>query len=428
MKQRLWIIAAATTLFVVGATLTASAQGLPRATPEDVGMSSDRLARIRPAMQRYVDAGTLPGVITAVARRGKLAYFDRVGMMDVEEGKAMREDTIFRMASMTKPMTGVAVMILYEEGRFLLTDPVSKYLPEFAGLEVWVGGTAANPQTEPAAREMTVEDLLTHMSGLIYGGNDTPVGELYGQAQLFAAPSLASFIERVASVPLAHQPGSKWFYSISQDVLGGLVEVLSGQPFDEFLAERVFEPLGMSDTAFYVPESKADRLAASYRATPERGMERAPSRPGIHDADRVPYGGAGSVSTAADYLRFAQMLANSGELDGVRILGRKTVDLMMMNHLDPALGPEPMAEMASSLQAGPRGVGYGLTGAVITDVAQSALPGSVGAFSWGGARSTYFWVDRAEELVGLLLTQVSPSDRYPLRAEIRILTYQALTE
>ncbi len=428
MKKQISVITTATTLLVAGATLTASAQGLPRAVPEEVGMSSERLARIRPAMQRYVDAGTLPGVITAVARRGKLVHFDQVGMMDVEEGKPLRADTIFRMASMTKPMTGVAMMILYEEGRFLLTDPVSQYLPEFADLEVWVGGTAASPQTEPTNREMTVEDLLTHTSGLIYGGNDTPVGELYGQAQLFAAPSLADFVERVASIPLAHQPGSKWFYSISQDVLGRLVEVLSGQPFDEFLAERVFEPLGMTDTAFHVPEQHADRLAASYRATPERGMERAPSRPGIHDPDRVPYGGSGSVSTAADYLRFAQMLANSGELDGVRILGRKTVDLMMMNHLDPELGPEPMAAMASSLQSSPRGVGYGLTGAVITDVAQSSLPGSAGSFSWGGARSTYFWVDRTEELVGLLLTQISPSDRYPLRAEIRILTYQALIE
>ena len=427
MNKQISVIATTTTLLVAGATLTASAQGLPRAAPEEVGMSSERLARIRPAMQRYVDAGTLPGVITAVARRGKLVHFDQVGMMDVEQGKALREDTIFRMASMTKPMTGVAMMILYEEGHYLLTDPVSQYLPEFADTEVWIGGTAANPQTEPA-RTMTVKDLLTHTSGLIYGGDETPVGELYSEAQLFAAPSLANFVERVASIPLSRQPGSKWVYSISQDVLGRLVEVLSGQPFDEFLAERVFEPLGMTDTAFYVPEQNADRLAASYRATPERGMERAPSRPGIHDPDRVPYGGSGSVSTAADYLRFAQMLANSGELDGVRILGRKTVDLMMMNHLDPSLGPEPMAAMATSLQSSPRGVGYGLTGAVITDVAQSSLMGSAGSFSWGGARSTYFWVDRTEELVGLLLTQISPSDRYPLRAEIRILAYQALTE
>ncbi len=427
MQHRTSFTATALTMFVTATAATATAQGLPRATPEEVGLSSQRLTRIRPVMQAYVDAGTLPGVTTAIARRGKLVHFDQIGMMDVEQGKPLHPETIFRMASMTKPMTGVAMMILYEEGRYLLTDPVSQYLPEFADLQAWVGGTAEAPQTEPA-RPMTVKDLLTHTSGLIYGGNESAVGQLYGQAQLFAAPTLADFAARVASIPLAFQPGSRWEYSISQDVLGRLVEVLSGQPFDEFLAERVFEPLGMKDTGFYVPEPDAERLAASYRATPERGMELVSSRPGIHDPDRVPYGGGGSVSTAADYLRFAQMLANSGELDGVRILGRKTVDLMMMNHLDPELGPEPMAAMTSSLQSSPRGVGYGLTGAVITDVAQSSLPGSVGTFSWGGARSTYFWVDRSEELVGLLLTQVSPSDRYPLRAEIRILTYQALIE
>ncbi len=426
MKRRTLTTAAAMTTFMAVAAPTVTAQGLPRAAPDEVGLSGERLARIRPVMQAYVDAGTLPGVTTAIARRGKLVHFEQIGMMDVERGKSLRPDTIFRMASMTKPMTGVAMMILYEEGRYLLTDPVSQYLPEFADLQTWVGGTAEAPQTEPA-RPMAVKDLLTHTSGLIYGGNESAVGQLYGQAQLFAAPTLADFTQRVASIPLAFQPGSRWEYSISQDVLGRLVEVLSGQPFDEFLTQRVFEPLGMKDTGFYVPEEHADRLAANYRATPERGLEPVPSRPGIHDPDRVPYGG-GSVSTAADYLRFAQMLANSGELDGVRILGRKTVDLMMMNHLDPELGPEPMAAMTSSLQSSPRGVGYGLTGAVITDVALSSLPGSVGTFSWGGARSTYFWVDRSEELVGLLLTQVSPSDRYPLRAEIRILTYQALIE
>ena len=427
MSKQLTVLATTVSFLLAGDSLTVLAQGLPRAVPEEVGISSERLARIRPAMQRYIDEGTLPGVITAVARRGKLVHFNIVGMMDIEQSKALRPDTIFRMASMTKPITGVAMMILYEEGRYLLTDPVAQYLPEFADLEVWIDGTVAKAQTEPA-RDMTVKDLLTHTSGLIYGWDETPVGKLYGQAQLFAAPSLAAFVERVVSIPLAHHPGSKWFYSISQDVLGRLVEVLSGQPFDKFLDERIFVPLGMTDTAFYVPKRNADRLAASYRASPERGMELVPSQPGIHDPDRVPYGGQGSVSTAADYLRFAQMLVNSGKLDGVRILGRKTVDLMMMNHLDPALGPEPLAAMASSLQADPSGVGYGLTGAVITDVAQSSLLGSVGSFSWGGALSTYFWVDRSEELVGLLLTQVSPSDRYPLRAEIRILTYQALID
>ncbi len=318
-------------------------------------------------------------------------------------------------------------MILHEEGRLRLTDPVSKYLPEFRDLRVFVGGTTEIPRTEPA-RPMTIKHLLTHTSGLSYDDPEPGVPELYRKAKLFSVPSLRAFVERVAELPLVAQPGTEWHYSVSMDVLGRIVEVLSGEPFDRFLARRIFEPLGMVDTAFHVPDEKLDRFTANYERTAEGGMklEDEPAKSPYRNPKSVPFGGHGLVSTAADYLRFATMLQNGGEIDGTRILDRKTVELMMMNHLGPEYGPAPLSSLASSLQCDPRGVGFGFTGSVITDVAKSSMAGSPGTFSWGGIASTYFWVDPAEDLIGLLMTQLIPSDAYPLRAQMRTLTYQAL--
>ncbi len=381
-------------------------------------------------MREYIDAGKIPGAITAVARDGRLVHFETQGWMDVEARRPMRPDTIVRIYSMTKPVTGVAALILYEEGRFLLTDPVARYLPGFSDMSVYLGGGADGPRTGPAG-PMTIRHLLTHTSGLIYGGDSHEgLAGIYERAGIWKASTLQEFADRVAALPLAAQPGTAWNYGVSLDVLGRLVEVASGMPFDRFLHERIFEPLGMVDTGFFVPRAKIERFAASYGPDDRGGMRRidVPRESGFLDPGVVPYGGHGLVSTAADYLRFAQMLANGGTLDGVRILGRKTVDLMLSDHLGRDLGPAPLAEAAGWYQNDPRGLGFGLAGAVVTDPGLAGLSGSAGTFFWGGNASTFFWIDRAERIVGLLLTQLEPSDTYPLRGAIRALTYQALID
>ena len=397
--------------------------------PERVGFSSGRLERIGSELGRYVEQGKVPGITTVVARHGKLVHFNQIGRMDVEAKKELRPDTIFRIFSMTKPVTGVAMMILYEEGRYLMIDPVSKYLPEFEDLRVYRSGSGNKLRTEPA-RPMTIKHLLTHTSGLIYGDDKPGVPKLYSDADLWSVPSLEEFTKKVAALPLAAQPGTEWHYGVSMDVLGRLVEVLSKQPFDQFLAEHIFKPLEMIDTGFVVPEEKRHRLAALYKALPDGRMERVPDSEdsSYFDLQTVPYGGSGLVSTPADFLRFAQMLLNGGELEGVRILGRKTVDFMMMNHLGPELRSGPLGEAAGWYQFDPQGLGFGLTGAVVTDAALGSVLGSSGIFFWGGAASTHFWIDRDEDLIGMIFTQLRPSGTYPLRSKMRILTYQALIE
>jgi CubicO group peptidase (beta-lactamase class C family) len=404
------------------------AQGLPVAEAEEVGMSSQRLERIRSLTQVYVDEEKLPGVSTLVARRGKVVHFEQVGMMDIEAGKKMLPDTIFRMYSMTKPITGVAVMILYEEGHFLLEDPVSKILPELKRLEVYLGGMDDSLRTEPAA-EITIKHLLTHTSGLSYGGPEPGVPDIYRKSDIWKADSLKGFVERLAKLPLIAQPGTRWHYGVSMDVLARLVEVVSGLPFDRFLADRIFKPLGMADTAYYVPDEKIVRFAACYQKTSEGTLELidAPQDSSFRNPNVVPYGGDGLVSTAADYLRFCQMLANGGELDGVRILGRKTAEFMMMDHMGPEFGREPLAE-ASGWWVPPTGQGFGFTGSVLRNVAQSSMLGSVGDFSWGGGAGTFFWIDREEQLIGIFMTQLRPPYAYPNRAQMKILTNQAVIE
>ena len=414
------------TLFALAVLLHVACQdtkttqaGLPSTTPEKVGLSSERLQRIGPVMQRYVQDNKLAGLLTMIARHGKVVHFETYGMMDREAEKPMQRDAIFRIYSMSKPITSVAVMMLYEEGRFQLDDPVSKYIPEFKDLKVFAGGSSGNMQVVPSERDMTIRHLLTHTSGLTYGlFSNTPVDSLYLKAEVLSNEgTLQDMIDKLSHIPLLYQPGSTWHYSVSIDVLGYLVEVLSDMPFDQFLAQRIFQPLGMKDTGFYVPEDKVHRFAANY-GPDENGGITVIDKPTTSEFAKPPRffsGGGGLVSTAPDYIRFAQMLLNGGELEGTRLLGRKTVEFMMTNHLSEEL-------VVSWFP----GAGFGLGFAVITDVVKTGVLGSEGLSSWAGAANTYFWIDPQEELITMVWTQFMPFGYYQLASEFQVLAYQAI--
>ena len=341
----------------------ADADGLPIAEPESVGMSSERLQRIETGLGRLIDAGHVPGTVTLVARRGKIVHFEAAGLRNVEAGLPMERDTIFRLYSQTKPVTGAAVMMLFEEGHFLMTDPIGKYLPELAEMEVYVGEQDGEIQTEPATAPITIQHLATHTAGLTYGFFPTPVGQLYGEHPVLGdetfSGGLEAWVHALAELPLVAQPGTEWHYSVGMDVLGRLVEVVSGMSFGEFLKQRIFDPLGMVDTGFHVPDDKLDRFAANYTPTPDGGMQL------IDDPETSPYrrppgvemGGGGLVGTAGDYLKFAQMLANKGEYGGKRLLGRRTVEFMTANHLTPDFPRRPDDDAVRD--AGRRGPGVG---------------------------------------------------------------------
>ncbi|RKU30548.1 serine hydrolase [Candidatus Poribacteria bacterium] len=388
-------------------------EGLPRAVPEDVGMSTSRLGRITPVMQRWVDDGKIPCALTMIAREGRLVHFEKFGTQDVATAKPIEFDTIFRIYSMTKPITSVAVMMLYEEGHFQLGTPVSEFIPAFKDMQVYTEDGNTTVDTE---REMTIKHLLTHTSGLIYGGDwEHPINERYRAADFYGG-DLAHMAQELGNIPLLHHPGDAWNYGMSTDVLGYLVEVVSGVPFEEFLKTRILNPLGMHDTAFSVPAEKADRYATLYEPTEDGGiqvLENAPVASGplsfFHS------GGAGLLSTAADYLRFCQMLLNDGELDGARLLGRKTVELIRMNHISDDWQPLERT-----------GCGFGLGFAVVTNVADTNSLGSEGTYSWGGLASTTFWIDPVEDLIGILMTQLIGDS--PFHAQFRVLTYQALID
>lgn len=393
-------------------------------TPEEAGFSSRRLSRIGTVMQGYVDDKKLAGLTTMVARRGKLVHFERFGVMDLETAKPMEFDTIFRIYSMTKPITSVALMMLYEQGIFQLRDPVSNFLPEFHEVKVWAG---ENEVMEPE-REITIYDLLTHTAGFSYGGYEEtgiPVDKLYDEADLFNIEiTNKEMMRRLARLPLMYHPGEKWFYSVASDVVGHLVEVISGMPLDDYFEERILKPLGMEDTAFYVPEDKIDRLAALY-GPGEDGNLKLLDDPATGEYAKPPHllaGGQGLVSTTEDYVRFCQMLLNGGELAGTRLLGRKTVELMTMNHL-----PESMIPIGFPPDV-MHGYGFGLGVRVRVDHAQAGLLGSVGEYGWGGYASTGFFIDPKEELIAILMPQFLPSDYYPIRKEFRVLVYQALVD
>ena len=386
-------------------TTLAFGQGLPMAVPEAVGVSAERLERIRPVMQSYVDKGNLLGFLTVVARRGKIVHFETIGMQDVENSKPVELDTIFRIYSMSKPITSVAVMMLYEEGHFQLGTPVSRFIPEFGNMKVY-----NEDQTEilDAEKEITIKHLLMHTAGFTYGWGNKPVDERYKKLKIFeSGATLLDMVKKLGDIPLVHEPGERWTYGVSVDVLGYLVEVVSGMPFEEFLQTRLFVPLGMVDTGFSVPPEKVDRFVALYRPDKEGGLERVGDAPLANDeVSFFPSGGGRLVSTAADYIRFSQMLLNGGELDGVRILGKKTVELMRYPHHDDW---------------------FGLGFAVVTDKEPPDTLESAGNFSWGGAAATTFWIDPQEELIGLLMTQLL-NNPHPFQQQFKVLTYQTLTE
>lgn len=401
------------------------------AKPEDVGLSSERLARVNDWAQRLVDDGKLAGLITMVLRRDKLVHFSTRGMADVAREKPMTPDTIFRFYSMTKPLTSTAIMMLYEEGHFQLDDPITRFLPCFNDMRVFAGGMRGKMDTVPAERDITFRDLLTHTSGLTYGFMEaTPVDAAYrerGVDFVASEKTLEQVVEIAADIPLIAQPGTAWNYSIATDVLGHLVAVISGIPFDRFLRERITGPLGMSDTEFFVPAEKTSRFAANYA----RGADGAltliddPEKSMFSNPGRICGGGGGLVSTAADYMRFCRMMLNEGEFDGVRLLGRKTVELMTSNHLNGDMAAMGQPRFSESSY---HGIGFGLGFSVTLDPAKAQILGSPGEYAWGGAASTAFWIDPAEDMAVILLTQLTPSSTYPIRRELRVLTYQAVVD
>ncbi len=377
-------------------------------------------------MQGYVDRGELPGLITLIARQGKVVHCEKFGSMDIEAEKPMQADTIFRIYSMTKPITTVAAMMLYEEGHFLLSDPVAKFIPAFRDVKVFGNSTGGATDLIDLEREMTVRDLMTHTSGLTYAFHgDSPVDAMYTQADLFRRDrTLRDNVEKLVKIPLVHQPGSAWRYSVATDVLGYLIEVIAETRLEVFLQERIFTPLQMTDTDFYVPEEKIGRFAALYKLAEDGGLALLdPPATGEYATPPLNIsGGGGLVSTTADYLRFAQMVLNGGQLDGTRLLGRKTVALMTINHL-----PEQVLPM-TLLNKTFHGYGFGLGFSVITDIAATQDFESVGNYGWGGAAGTYFWNDPEEALIGLLMTQFMPGMHYPLGAQLKVLAYQALVD
>ena len=396
---------------------------MKRTNPDVLGFSTNRLGRINNLMGRYLESGKLAGMVTCVTRRGQIVHLENFGYQNLEAKVPMSQDSIFRIYSMTKPIASVALMMLYEESLFSLTDAVSQYIPAFKDAKVW----GADSALETPIRPMTVQDLLRHTAGLSYGGHlesESPVDKLYDEADLFnPAITNAELIDRIASLPLMYHPGEKWHYSVATDVVGYLVEVLSGKPLGDFMQEKIFDPLGMVDTAFHIDPSKLDRFCTLYGKTSESefGVLDLPDSSVYLPPVANQSGGSGLVSTLADYLNFAQCILNGGKLNGVRLLGPKTVELMTCNHLPPALlpiafeGTEPML-----------GMGFGLGFGVMLDTAQTGIMGSVGDFGWGGYAETYFWIDPQEDLIAILMTQYLPSQTYPIRKEFRTAVYQAL--
>jgi CubicO group peptidase (beta-lactamase class C family) len=398
----------------------------------EAGFDATRLRRIGALLRRYVDDGLLPGWTFVLGRYGQTVLVETYGQRDMEAGAPIELDTIFRAYSMTKPITSVAALMLWEEGAFELKDPVSRFIPSFGDARVWRTGTFLKPVTDPIVEPMQLWHLMTHTSGLTYGFVAShPVDELYRRAGFeWGSPEgadLAAVCDHLAALPLLFQPGTEWAYSHATDVLGRVVEVASGMTLDQFFAERIFGPLGMVDTAFSVPEAEQGRLAALYTPDPATGRARRLDAMGDRALAPPAYlsGGGGLMTTAADYHRFAQMLCGGGELDGVRLLGSRSVRYMASNHLPngadlTAFGRPLFSETAFD------GVGFGLGVSVTVDPVKAKVPGSRGEFGWGGAASTAFWVDPVEDMTALFLTQLLPSSTHPLRSQMKLLVHQAL--
>lgn len=404
------------------------------ADPDKLGFDPDRLARIDRHFAQYVDDGRLAGWQVAVTRRGETVHASTYGMRDREAGLPVEPDTLWRIYSMTKPITSVALMQLWEQGRCELTDEVSRYIPSFADVRVYDKGSSQKPFLVPATEPVRVWHLLTHTAGLTYGFMHTAVADAIYRARGYEwgvppGTDLATACDAWAAMPLAFQPGSRWGYSVATDVVGRLVEVLSGQPLDAYLAEHVTGPLGMTDTTFWVEPDRADRLAALYTPNPADGTAvRLDAFGGaVLTEPTFLSGGGGLVSTAADYLRFTAMLLRGGELDGARLLGSRTLAMMAQNHLP---GGRDLADLSVGgfAETTFEGVGFGLGFATVLDPRPGKTLASRGEFYWGGAASTAFWVDPAEELTAVLMTQLLPSSTHPLRPQLRQLVYSALVD
>ena len=392
---------------------------LPTTTPKSAGFDPARLEVLRATTKQFVDEGKHAGIITLLARDGKIVDFQAYGYRDLEHRLPMQRDTICRAYSMSKIITCVATLILFEEGRFNLDDPVANYLPELKEMKVWAGGTQQEPKLEPLKRPITVSHLLTHTSGLIYDfSGDDELTKLWRNADLWSGPGLTNFITKLSKLPLKHQPGDAYTYGVNQDVLGALVERVSGKRFGEFLERRIFQPLGMKDTGFDVPPAKLDRLAKTYKHGPDgRFVEDKPILETWPEPGRgIEAGGSGIFSTAGDFARFAQMLCNQGTLGGQRILGRKTVELMTANHLVTLPNNQ-----ASGRQ---KGFGYGVE--VTTDLGQLSVPSSVGQFGWYGAATTYCQIDPKERIVAVAFAQHFPFNEHRFFAAFQTAYYQAL--
>ncbi|HUG28749.1 MAG TPA: serine hydrolase domain-containing protein [Gemmatimonadales bacterium] len=406
--------------------------GLLAAAPEAVGLSSERLERIEGVVQAHLDGGRLAGAVVAVARQGQLAFLESYGVMDLERGDPMRTDAIFRICSMTKPVTAVAAMQLVDRGLLALDDPVSKYIPAFAGVQVYDGGPAAAVRVRPPAGPLTVEDLLRHTGGLTYGLFDThPVDSLYAQANLFNFEmTLETFADRVATLPLRFDPGTLWNYGVGLDIMGRVIEVASGQSLDDYLQEHLFGPLGMTETGFTFPAGSEARVPTLYM--PGEGGALAPmSAPVCGEygpTQRLLAGGGGLVSTVPDYLRFAQMLLNGGELDGQRILTPASAAALMQNQLPPELVPLPGMEAVLGPLGHP-GLGHGYGGGVLVDAEATPIADAPGVYRWMGYASTFFWIDPTEELIGMVWAQYLPfiPPATSIEKEVEAVVYGART-
>jgi CubicO group peptidase (beta-lactamase class C family) len=418
MRKMIYLL----TLLCVTAVAATPDSGLPRVAPEKVGMSSERLARIAPAMQKYIDQQLVPGTVSIVARNGKVVYFEAQGFMDAENKVPMRKDTLFRIASMTKPITSVALMMLWEEGKFQLNDPVEKFLPEFKNQKVNSNGDASNRtgQLVPPKHPATMREMLTHTAGLAnsYRGNTAYFEEV---STVRPEDTTETWIKRIAAMPLNYHPGDAWQYSPATDVVGRLVEVISGQTLDEFFKQRILKPLQMNDTHFFLDNTQGGRLSAQY--TPGTNNKIKLEDPGseksrwITGNKKVFRGAGGLVSTAHDYIRFQQMMANGGELEGVRILSPMTVSLMIENHTGnmPLWLPGP-------------GMGFGLGYAVVKDRGEAGTVLSEGSAYWGGAYCTLSWFDRKQDIVAAVFTQVRPYNHINIRQDFQTTVYQAIVK
>jgi CubicO group peptidase (beta-lactamase class C family) len=427
-RARSLVPACAISACLLSVHLSAAAQELSPAKPESVGLSSERLERIGVAVQRSIDDKHIAGAVTLVARRGHVAWLKAQGMMDREAGKPMQTDAIFRICSMTKAITTLAAMILYEDGRFLLDDPVSNYIPEFKNPKVLVKPASGTPYTIPATKEITIRNLMTHTSGLTYPWN-SDLGQMYKDANVAAGllqydGTIGDNVKHLAGLPLLFNPGERFEYSLGVDVLGYLVEVISGKPLDEFLRSRIFEPLGMADTYFYPPENKLNRLATAYTWYPDKGLARFPDTPITegtfsYSADypsrgpkKLFAGGAGLCSTAMDYARFCQLMLDGGKTGSTRLVSRKTVELMTHDQLGK-IGPEQGF-----------GLGFGIDG-VKTPLGEL---GSAGEYNWGGFFYTAFVIDPKEQMITVFMAQLHPGDDLTLDRLFHVLAEQAITD